>query len=39
MQGGGSSPFIDHEGYRNHVENRVRAFRAALARQKGTGGR
>lgn len=31
---GGTSPFIDPEGYRAYVENRERAFRAELARQR-----
>jgi metallo-beta-lactamase class B len=31
---GGASPFIDPEGYRAYVEDRERAFRAELARQK-----
>lgn len=30
-----TSPFIDPEGYRRYVENRERAYRAELARQKG----
>ena len=31
---GGASPFIDPEGYRAYVENRERAFRTELARQR-----
>jgi metallo-beta-lactamase class B len=31
---GGASPFIDPEGYRAYVDDRERAFRAELARQK-----
>jgi metallo-beta-lactamase class B len=34
MTQGVASPFIDPEGYRAYVENRERAFRAVLARQK-----
>ena len=34
LQQGGASPFIDPEGYRAYVDDRERAFRAELARQK-----
>jgi metallo-beta-lactamase class B len=31
-----SSPFVDQEGYRDYVEDRLRAFEAALRKQKAT---
>jgi metallo-beta-lactamase class B len=31
---GDANPFIDPEGYKNYVDDRERAFRAELTRQK-----
>jgi metallo-beta-lactamase class B len=36
VQQGARSPFIDPEGYRAYVADRERAFRAELARQRGS---
>lgn len=35
LQDGDVNPFIDPEGYKNYVNERERAFRAELARQRG----
>jgi hypothetical protein len=35
LKGGASMPFVDPAGYKAYVDNRERAFRAALAKQSG----